>query len=385
MELLGSWLGKAKTQNISRALIKTSGEISVVEGIRAAIWLDLDKNIQHAIGQTQTEIYHTPEYRWKDIVPFTANSSRPNAAKLAIDGLTATSVELCRIIRSAASFIIRVHDISSEAAALFDRTSASTEEELILDVENLARKIGRQLDFSGCLEEKVQQAIDHLKQIQTETNHHLQLNMGAASRHTSTARVCLELAKVLSGLGLIMALCLGAERSAAASGIPGLSTFDLAIVAGLGIFSASSSFCGSGVKAATAWKKSSEEMCGILESTFEHTTDTLRTTEVYMGNFQQLRTELTNAEAMLFDGCELVRITERFKRLRAVFGLLRKEGVLAQEFMDHYQMLAGCYTEEGLLEPPRLMPIEAPVASSSLQTFMFKPYPFLCDQSTQKI
>ncbi|KAG9023757.1 hypothetical protein FRB95_012544 [Tulasnella sp. JGI-2019a] len=340
------------TQNIdSLTLIKTRDETAVSKKMRAALLPDLDRNIQYAIGRTQSERCHTPKYCWKDMVSFIANSSRSNTAKLAIDGLTATFVELCRIMRSAASFILRVYDISSETAALFDRTSTSTEEELISDADDLSRKIGRQLDFSGCLEEKVQKAIDHLKQMQTETSNHLRLNGEAANKHASTAKVCLKLAEVLSALGMIMALCLGAERSAAASGIPGLSTFDIAIVAGLGIFSASSSLCGSGAKAATAWKKYSEEMYGILKCTLEHTIDALHATEVYMSNFQHLRRELADAEAMLFDGCELVAITERFKRLRVVFGELRKEGDLAREFTEHYHLQAGCYTEEGLLGP----------------------------------
>ncbi|KAG8980720.1 hypothetical protein FRB94_001844 [Tulasnella sp. JGI-2019a] len=376
--------GKAKTQDTNNlALIKTSGGTAAVQEMRTGLWLDLDKNIQYAIEKTQTEIYHTPEYFWKDMVSFTANSSRPNAAKLAIDRLTATSVELCRIMRSSASFILQVYNISSEAVELFDCTSTTlTEEELIFDIDNLASRISRQLDFSGCLEEKLQQTIDHLKQIQTETFQHLRLNGGAANKYDSTARVCLRLAKASSALGMTMALCLGGERSAAVSGIPGLSTFDMAIVAGLGIFSASSSLCGSGVKAATAWKKCSEEMYEILRSTLEHMRDTLCITEVYTGNFQLLRMELANTEAMLFDGSELAGITDKFKRLKLVFGELRNEGVLAREFMDHYQMLAGCYTEEGLLEPPCAMPVEVSAASLSLSTLMFKPYPFLCDQKT---
>ncbi|KAG9023598.1 hypothetical protein FRB95_012729 [Tulasnella sp. JGI-2019a] len=349
---LGSELEQVKAQNIDGlTFIKTSDETVLSKKIRVALWLDIEKNIQYAIGQTRSEIYQTPEYLWKDMVPFVANPIRPNAAKLAIGRLTTTSVELCRIMRSTASFIIRAYDISSEAVILFDCTSTPTNEELISDADNLARRIVRQLDFSGCLEEKFQQAIGHLKQIQTETSDHLRLKRGAANKHASTAKVCLTLATVLSALGMIMALCLGAERSAAALGIPGLSTLDKTILAGFCIFSVSLSLCESGVKAATAWKEYNEEMCGILKSTLEHTTDTLRATEVYMGNFQHLRRALADAEAMLFDGCELVTITDRFKRLRVIFGKLRKEGELAREFMDYYQLLAGCYTEEGLLGP----------------------------------
>ncbi|KAG9025063.1 hypothetical protein FRB95_010592 [Tulasnella sp. JGI-2019a] len=361
---------------------ETNDGIVISQEMRATLWLELEKNIQYAMGRTQTEIYHTPERLWKDLLPFVTKPSRPNPAKLAVDRMTAASVELCKIVRSTASFVFRVYDILSEAVVLFECTSRRSADMWRSDLVNLSEQITRQLDFSGCLEEKLEQTINDLKRIQLETNRQFQLCGAAANRHASAAGVCLTLMKISSGLGMVMALGLGIERSAAATGIIGLSTFDKTIVAGSGILAATSSVCGSGAKAAIAWKKVKEETYGTLESTFELTTDTIHAATHYTSNFQRLRAELANAESMLFDGGELVAILDRFKHLRFIFGQLRDEGILSREFLDHYKLPVGCYTEEGLLEPPRSGLVEAPTAPSSLSKLIFKPYPFLSDSRT---
>ncbi|KAG9023760.1 hypothetical protein FRB95_012547 [Tulasnella sp. JGI-2019a] len=330
--------------------METSDGGNISQDMRATLWFDLEKNFQYAMAQTQTKAYLTPERLWKDLFPYIGDPHRRNPAALAVDRLTTASVELCRIMRSTATFIFGVYDISHDAIVLLDPMAKYSEEAWVANRNKLSERICKLLDFSSLLEEKLTKVIDDLKTLQTEMNNTQQFKGAEAYKQESASRLYLFLATFTSTIGMTIALGLAGERSAAASGVIGLSGVDTAIIAGLGLASGATSVLGARAKALMAKKGANSETHVTLNSTLHHTTDTLRTAEQYTDNFQSMRTELVEVEDMLYGGSgSLAGIRDRFKRLKFIFGELRNESALAQQFVLHYKVPAGCYTIEGLL------------------------------------
>ncbi|KAG8990204.1 hypothetical protein FRB94_013649 [Tulasnella sp. JGI-2019a] len=334
--------------------IQTNDGDTISKDIRAALTSDLDKNLQFVIAQTQMEAYTASDWQWKDLIPY-LGVHRPGPAALAVDRLNAASVELCRIMRSTALFIFKVYDITNDAVSILgDATQHSNEASLGTKLDGVSSQIIKLIDFSGGLEQKLERAIGELRQIQTETLDKIQLHNTDIASQEAVDRNCRLLSKLTSSAGAIIAIGLTVERWRKASGAStGSVTTDLIIAGAAGVCSTASTALGHVAKISTTKKKAKEEAQGMLKSTYEHTTDTLRTAELHTGNFQFMRMQLVKADGMLYDADESLDVVcDTFKRLRLIFGELRSEGELAHQLTDHYGLDLGCYTIEGLLALP---------------------------------
>ncbi|KAG8994179.1 hypothetical protein FRB94_010072 [Tulasnella sp. JGI-2019a] len=339
--------GKA-TQNITLLQIETNGGVTISTDIHAALPSDLDKNFQFVIAQTQTETYAASDWWLRDVI---VPVHRPSAAALAIDRLNAASVELCRIMRSTAFFIFKVYDIANDAVLILsDATQRSDQASLATKLDKLSGQINQQIDFSGRLEEKLEQAIGTLREIQTDTHDQIQLKGKDIARQEAMDRSYRFWAKFSSSMGTVTAFSLTAERWIKALSNTGSIKIDLMLAAATGVLATASGTMGQITKGSARKKKAKEEAQGMLKSTYEHTIDTIRTAELHTGNFQFMRIQLAKADSMLYDADESLDVVcDTFKRLSLIFGELRSEGILAQQLMDHYELNVGCYTIEGLL------------------------------------